>query len=121
MLTVTTTDVTRQEGKPNPEFILYYRGFVNGENEHVLTKVPVVTTTATESSPVGEYEIIISGGEAQNYRFTYKKGKLTIATAAGIENANAILLLHHSQFTLFRVQKWAPQQLFLHFLQAYML
>ena len=89
MLTVTTNDVTRQEGKPNPEFILYYRGFVNGENEHVLTKVPVVTTTATESSPVGEYEIIISGGEAQNYRFTYKKGKLTIATAAGIENANA--------------------------------
>lgn len=91
MLTVSTNDVTRQEGKPNPEFVLRYRGFANGETEQVLTKLPVATTTATESSPVGEYDIIISGGEAQNYRFTYKKGKLTIATADGIEHADATL------------------------------
>ena len=88
-LTVSTDNVTRQEGKPNPEFVLHYRGFANGENEQVLTVRPTASTTATEASPAGEYDIVISGGEAQNYKFSYKKGKLTVLTAAGIDHADA--------------------------------
>ncbi|WP_373277527.1 MBG domain-containing protein [Prevotella falsenii] len=44
---------------------------------------------ATEASPAGEYDLVISGGEAQNYKFSYKNGKLTILTVAGIDHANA--------------------------------
>ncbi|MBF1386815.1 C10 family peptidase [Prevotella aurantiaca] len=88
-LTVSTDDVTRQAGAANPEFVLHYRGFVNSENESVLTTRPTATTTANESSPVGEYDIIISGGEAKNYKFTYKKGKLTVAASTGIAHTDA--------------------------------
>ncbi|MBQ5679924.1 MAG: hypothetical protein IIV20_00410, partial [Bacteroidaceae bacterium] len=37
-----------------------------------------VTCLADESSPAGEYEIVVSGAEAQNYVFTYVNGILTI-------------------------------------------
>jgi hypothetical protein len=40
--------------------------------------MPVVTCLADESSPTGEYEIVVSGAEAQNYVFTYVNGTLTI-------------------------------------------
>ena len=40
----------------------------------VNTKKPIATTTATKNSPVGEYEIVVSGGEAQNYELSYQNG-----------------------------------------------
>ena len=44
----------------------------------MLTKQPSITTTATSASEPGEYDITISGGEAQNYDISYVAGKLTI-------------------------------------------
>ena len=81
MLTVTASDAKRVEGEPNPEFKLSYSGFKNGETEEVLTTKPQATTTADEQSPVGLYPITVSGGEAQNYDFTYVDGTLTVKTA----------------------------------------
>ena len=75
---VTVDDCERNMNEPNPTFTLHYSGFKNGEDESVFTQLPVATTTATSSSQPGEYEIIISGGEAQNYTFTYVSGKLTV-------------------------------------------
>ena len=37
------------------------------DDESVLIKKPKATTTATKDSPVGEYVIVVSGGEAKNY------------------------------------------------------
>ena len=51
----------------------------------MLLKKPVATTEATKDSPVGEYAIIISGGEAQNYEFEYVDGTLTVTVPLGIE------------------------------------
>lgn len=78
LLTVTANDVTRDEGEKNPELTVTYEGFVNGEDESVLTVLPTVTTTATADSPAGIYEIVVSGGEAVNYSLEYKTGTLTV-------------------------------------------
>jgi len=84
-LIVQVGSVTRYQGEENPEFTLSYSGFKNGETESVLIKKPVVTTTATKDSPAGEYEIVVSGGEAQNYEFEYINAKLTVKVPTGIE------------------------------------
>ena len=77
-LTITAKDCTREQGQENPQFEVMYSGFKNGETEAVLTRMPTVTTTATVNSVPGTYDIIVSGAEAQNYSFVYKKGLLTV-------------------------------------------
>lgn len=44
----------------------------------MLTKQPTVSTTATKDSHAGEYDIIVSGAEAQNYSISYQSGTLTV-------------------------------------------
>lgn len=77
-LTVTAADCTRMEGEDNPEFVITYEGWKNGEDENVLAVKPTAITTATVDSPVGTYDIIVSGGEAKNYAFGYVNGTLTV-------------------------------------------
>ena len=85
-VTATAQSYTRYYGEPNPVFKATYRTFRNKEEaSDVLTKEPTFECDATPSSPVGEYEIRISGAEAQNYIFTYVNGTLTV-----IDNPNAI-------------------------------
>ena len=85
-LKVTVADATREQGLENPEFVITYEGWKNGETEAVLTKKPVATTTATKDSEVGEYIISVSGGEAQNYELSYVNGKLTVTVPNGIRS-----------------------------------
>ena len=80
-LTAKVKDVTKVYGEENPSFDIEYAGFVNSENEDVLTTKPVATTTATKTSPVGTYPITVSGGETTNYAFTYEQGELTVNKA----------------------------------------
>jgi len=80
-LTVTPEDVVREYGKNNPEFVLIYSGFKNNETEDVLSEKPVATTDANAASDVGDYDITVSGGAANNYEFAYLNGKLTIKKA----------------------------------------
>ena len=77
-LTVSVGDYTRKEGEENPVFEIVYEGFKNDETESVLKKLPIAFTTATKDSPAGMYDILISGGEADNYRFEYEYGILTV-------------------------------------------
>ena len=83
-LTVSVGNYTRKQGEENPEFPISYSGFKNNETEGVLTKKPTATTTATTSSEPGEYDILVSGAEAQNYDISYKNGKLTVVKADAI-------------------------------------
>ena len=71
-------DGDSEEDEENPTFELTYSGFKNDETEDVLTVKPVATTTATANSPAGDYVITVSGGEAQNYDFSYVSGTLTV-------------------------------------------
>ena len=85
LLKVTANDITRNEGEANPVLTVSYEGFVNDEDETVLTVAPTATTTATEESEAGTYEITVSGGKAENYEFEYKSGTLTILAVDGID------------------------------------
>ena len=77
-LTVKVEDAEREQGKENPQFVLTYTGWKNNETESVLTKKPMATTTATKDSPAGVYDIVVNGGEAQNYTLSYVSGTLTV-------------------------------------------
>lgn len=85
LLKVTANDATRYVGEANPELTLTYEGFVNGEDESVLTVAPKAITTATAESEAGVYEITVSGGKAENYEFEYKFGTLTVLAVDGID------------------------------------
>ena len=85
-ITATAKSYTREKGQPNPTFEITFDKFRNRETSEVFIQQPVATCEADENSPAGEYEIIVSGGEAQNYTFTYVSGTLTITDATGIES-----------------------------------
>ena len=74
----------------NPEFVITYTGWKLNEDESVLTKKPTATTMATKDSPVGEYSIVVSGGEAQNYELSYQNGVLTVIESTGINELSII-------------------------------
>lgn len=83
-LTVKAQDASRAYGDANPVFKLIYNGFVNGEDESVFLYEPTATVNANASSAAGEYNITVSGGYAENYKFTYDNtGKLEITGASG--------------------------------------
>lgn len=50
-------------------------GFVNDENESVLTSPPIIISNHKES---GKYKLIANGAKANNYTFKYLPGTLTI-------------------------------------------
>jgi len=80
VLTVTATNLSKQAGQANPTLVDTITGFVNGDTSSVVSGVPVLSTTATTSSPVGTYPITITLGTlaAANYTFTLVPGTLTI-------------------------------------------
>jgi filamentous hemagglutinin family protein len=81
-LLVSTGDASRQYGDPNDGVQLSYTGFVNGEDLSVLDSPPAVTTSAEQSSPLGDYPITISGGNDNNYALSVEReGTLTILPA----------------------------------------
>ena len=86
-LTITADDATRNVGEANPAFTAKYEGFVNGDDASVLTTQPVLSTTATEDSPVGSYDITVTGAAVANYDITYVKGTLTVVGNSETENS----------------------------------
>lgn len=77
-LTIKANDATRQYYSDDPNFGYTCNGFVNGENEEVLSPKPALTTTANRSSSVGTYPIKVSGASNSNYSISYVDGTLTI-------------------------------------------
>lgn len=80
-LTVTADNKTRVEGTDNPLFTVSYNGFLNGDDAADINTPPNVTTTAVRNSQPGTYDIVAAGAVADNYRFTYVKGTLTVTPA----------------------------------------
>ena len=77
-LTITAGNYTKKQYDPMPDFLVNYDGFKNGETADVLTKQVVISCDANEDSAPGEYDITLSGAEAENYDITYVAGKLTV-------------------------------------------
>ena len=86
-LTITANSYTIDQGEALPAFTVSYSGFKNGETSSVLTTQPVISCNATSTSSPGEYDINVSGAEAQNYVITYVKGTLTINEVTSVSIA----------------------------------
>ncbi len=84
-LTVTVTNASRQYGQGNPAFSYTVTGtLVNGDTyDTAVTGVPVYSTTATVTSPVGTYTVSIAGGlNSANYSTAFVNGTLTVSKGA---------------------------------------
>ena len=85
VLTVKANDKTKTYGDQNPSFDAAISGFKNGEvlATSGVTGSADLTTSATQSSPVGGYDINAAQGTlaAANYSFTFFKGTLTVTKA----------------------------------------
>ena len=81
VLEAKVNNVSRTYGESNPNFVITYSGFVQGDDESIIQTAPTASTNATETSDVGAYPITLSGGVAPNYIFKYVEGKLTINKA----------------------------------------
>lgn len=80
VLTVTATSLSRPPDADNPPLTYTITGFVNSDSVSVVTGAPVLSTTATKSSPLGSYPITVARGtlSATNYTFTLVNGILTV-------------------------------------------
>jgi hypothetical protein len=77
-LTIAAVNKIKQVGKPLPLLEATYSGFVNGDTPASLDVAPTLSTTATDSSPVGDYPITVSGALDANYTITFVGGILTV-------------------------------------------
>ena len=77
-LTFTADNKTRAYLAQNPVLTYTSSGFVLGETQSVLDVLPVIQTSAVQSSPVASYPITLSGGSDNNYNYIYVPGTLTV-------------------------------------------
>lgn len=85
VLNITADNKTRHKGEVNPKFTLTYSGFKNNETESVLDLLPQIACEATENSPIAIYDIVLSGGDDNNYFYNLINGKLGVEAATGID------------------------------------
>jgi sugar lactone lactonase YvrE len=105
-LTVTADSFSRAPGLSNPALTYTMSGLVNGDTAASVTKgAPALSTTATEASPTGSYDITITQNTlvttTPNYTLSaasFVKGTLTITaglsqtiTFPAIPNANSLV------------------------------
>ena len=83
-LTITGQNYVVKQGDALPTFEVVYEGFKNSETSDVLTKQPTITCSATSSSVIGTYEILVSGAEAENYNISYVTGALSVIDADAV-------------------------------------
>ena len=81
-LCITADSYTIRQGDELPELTVNYEGFKYNDDASCLTTLPKVTTTATSTSPVGDYPIVVSDAEADNYVINYVNGTLTVVDAS---------------------------------------
>ena len=80
-LLATAKSYTIQYGEPVPDLQILYSGFAYGEDSSALKVQPTVSCPAGQTPLAGSYPITVSGGEADNYEFSYAAGSLTVNQA----------------------------------------
>jgi|GEM_PF-1266330 len=90
-LIIKADDKKRERGIANPELTVAYVGFVNGDNLASLNTPAIVETIAKKESPIGEYDIIVSGATSSNYTITFEKGILTVTKSSNADLSNIVI------------------------------
>ncbi len=98
-LTITADNKEKFAGTANPVLTVSYNGFVNSETSTVLTAQPVLNTTASLNSPIGDYPITASGAAAANYAISYVAGNLKIKPGAPTNISLAAVTLYENSVT----------------------
>jgi alpha-tubulin suppressor-like RCC1 family protein len=88
-VTVSASSDSMTYGGTVPIITPSYSGFVNGDNASSLTSAPTCSTTATSSSPVGNYDSSCSGAVDPNYQFNYGPGAVAVGAAALVVTASS--------------------------------
>jgi uncharacterized protein YjbI with pentapeptide repeats len=86
-LVVTASSPTMTYESTVPAVTPIYWGFVNDDGTSSLTKQPICSTTATESSQPGTYPTSCSGAVDPDYSISYVNGALTLQLVAGVANS----------------------------------
>lgn len=81
VLTVKADNAIRVYGGSDPNFTYVIDGFRLQDDENDLDELPMVTSGASVSSPVGTYELNSSNAFDNNYSFEYLPGLLEITKA----------------------------------------
>jgi regulation of enolase protein 1 (concanavalin A-like superfamily) len=84
VLTITAQNQSIVYGSSIPTLTSTISGFVNGDTAAVITGAPVLSTTATSTSPVGTYQISVAVGTltVPNYALAVTDGVLSITPIA---------------------------------------
>jgi len=78
-LVVRAADAVRYYGEKNPEFIVVYEYFAEGDGPEVLSGSVTVVTDADDASLPGRYALVPVGAlTAANYEISFEPGVLTV-------------------------------------------
>ena len=69
-------------GERRPDFEVVYDGFLGDDDESSISVIPSVECASAEYPVAGTYPVTVSGGEADNYSFSYRPDTLTVLKAA---------------------------------------
>ena len=99
--TATVGNYTREEGQPNPEFgFSAYDGLISLDSIPVWLEIPVFVTTADETSPAGDYPIMVESATAESYNMTFVPGVLTVTVSTAINGIDAAQRQQSVYYTL---------------------
>ena len=99
--TATVGNYTREEGQPNPEFgFSAYDGLISLDSIPVWLETPVFVTTADETSPAGDYPIMVESATAESYNMTFVPGVLTVTVSTAINGIDAAQRQQSVYYTL---------------------
>ncbi len=112
-LQVTADNQIRPYGASNPALTYSFSGFLGSDTVAVVSGAPSVSTSASNTSPVGTYPITITNGNlsATNYLFAFSNGTLsvvasqpTILSITGVGTTNVVLTWSALSNVTYRVQ-----------------
>lgn len=99
--TATVGNYTREEGQSNPEFgFSAYDGLISLDSIPVWLETPVFVTTADETSPAGDYPIMVESATAESYNMTFVPGVLTVTVSTAINGIDAAQRQQSVYYTL---------------------
>ena len=99
--TATVGNYTREEGQSNPEFgFSAYDGLISLDSIPVWLETPVFVTTADETSPAGDYPIMVESAAAESYNMTFVPGVLTVTVSTAINGIDAAQRQQSVYYTL---------------------
>ncbi len=87
VLTVTAENKTKAYGAALPTLTATYSGFVNGDTTASVSGLISLSTSATSTSPVGAYPIVLTAGDSPTYTFVLNNGIMNVTKASLVVTA----------------------------------